>query len=112
MHQPPETNHTAVWTGTEMIIWGGESGEAPLTLAGDIIPAPTVGPDQYDERAAGTSRHTAVWTGRNDCLGRVGRQLLKHRRRYHPRRTVGPLRLRLMRPDARTITPQFGLAPR
>ena len=36
--------HTAVWTGSEMIVWGGSSTVIPfLTLAGDIIPAPTVG---------------------------------------------------------------------
>ena len=36
--------HTAVWTGSEMIVWGGArySGDC-LTPAGDTIPARTVG---------------------------------------------------------------------
>ena len=36
--------YTAVWTGSEMIVWGGQGDfGTELTLAGDIIPAPTVG---------------------------------------------------------------------
>jgi N-acetylneuraminic acid mutarotase len=61
----PRLDHTAVWTGTEMIVWGGSS--APLSLYGDggrynpstdtwtapsgsSAPSPRVG-------------HSAVWTG-------------------------------------------------
>src|SRR4029078_3986471 len=28
---PARYNHTAVWTGTEMIVWGGQSGNSPFT---------------------------------------------------------------------------------
>jgi hypothetical protein len=36
--------HTAGWTGSEMIVWGGSNGGYTIpTLAGDIIPARTVG---------------------------------------------------------------------
>src|SRR5206468_3557498 len=56
-------DHTAVWTGTEMIVWGGEYGSyrnvgGRYDPAGDswsstsLIGAPT-----------GRSRHTAIWTG-------------------------------------------------
>ena len=38
----PREFHTAIWTGTEMIVWGGKM--APfLTLVEDTIPAPIVG---------------------------------------------------------------------
>ena len=38
-------NHTAVWTGSEMIVWGGDGASVPAftTPAADTIPAPTVG---------------------------------------------------------------------
>ena len=35
--------YTAVWTGSEMIVWGGYDRPAILTPAGDTIPAPIVG---------------------------------------------------------------------
>ena len=39
-----ETYHTAVWTGTEMIVWGGEDGFSNCsTPAGDTIRERTVG---------------------------------------------------------------------
>ena len=59
------TVHTAVWTGSEMIVWGGNSGfNAILTPAGDIIPARTVGqPPAPPTRPLPEKRHTAVWTG-------------------------------------------------
>jgi hypothetical protein len=62
--------HTAVWTGTEMIIWGGE-----FTNAGDGSPLPSPTGGRYDPALdawtptalAGVpqerTRHTAVWTG-------------------------------------------------
>ena len=35
--------HTAVWTGSEMIVWGGNSDGRRPSLAENTIPAPTVG---------------------------------------------------------------------
>ena len=35
-------DHTAVWTGSQMIVWGGD-GFRFSTPAADTIPAPTVG---------------------------------------------------------------------
>ena len=59
--------HTAVWTGTSMIVWGGRDGDTPTRYTGTGA--------RYDA-AAGTwttiakngapadrARHTAVWTG-------------------------------------------------
>ena len=64
----PRANHTAVWTGTEMIIWGGESfGSSvfPLNTGGRYNPAtdswvPTsTGPNAPEPN----QNQTAVWTG-------------------------------------------------
>lgn len=56
--------HTAVWTGSKMIIWGGDDGRQALNTGGIYDPAtdtwtalPTDGaPDARSD-------HTAVWTG-------------------------------------------------
>jgi N-acetylneuraminic acid mutarotase len=56
------SNHTAVWTGTEMILWGGTRGSVPLNSGGRYDPAT----DTWSPMAnAPLSRvgHTAVWTG-------------------------------------------------
>ncbi len=59
--------HTAVWTGTEMIVWGGSSshlGDA-LNTGGRYSPST----DTWSPSSTGTDvptaryRHTAVWTG-------------------------------------------------
>ena len=56
--------HTAVWTGSEMIVWGGYSGSSYLNTGGRYDPSTdswtatslTNAPD-------GRVDHTAVWTG-------------------------------------------------
>jgi hypothetical protein len=59
------TTHSAVWTGTEMIIWGGRSGTTALSTGGRYIPssntwaATSTGANVPSAR----SNHTAVWTG-------------------------------------------------
>jgi len=57
-------DHTAVWTGSAMIIWGGTDGTAPLSNGGQYNPAT----DDWANVAtvgapAARTRHTAVWTG-------------------------------------------------
>jgi N-acetylneuraminic acid mutarotase len=56
--------HTAVWSGSAMIIWGGESGSAPLNTGG------LYDPSFNTWLAGGTSTgpversyHTSIWTG-------------------------------------------------
>jgi N-acetylneuraminic acid mutarotase len=63
---PPEArdSHTGVWTGSEMIIWGGETNNSLLNSGGRYDPAT----DTWtftNTAGAPTSRmnHTAVWTG-------------------------------------------------
>ena len=35
----PETNHTAVWTGSEMIVWGGSNGSSYFNTGGRYNPS-------------------------------------------------------------------------
>jgi N-acetylneuraminic acid mutarotase len=62
----PRANHTAIWTGTEMIVWGGQSGAGLNTWLNDgarYNPATdTWKPLSSANTPAGRSRHTAVWT--------------------------------------------------
>jgi hypothetical protein len=59
--QPGRFKHSALWTGTEMIVWGGEQGGALFnngyryTLSGSVTKIPT-GP-------VARTAHSAVWTG-------------------------------------------------
>ena len=58
------SNHTAVWTGTKMIVWGGWDGTNFLNTGAAYDPAtnnwsPIATPSNF----AGRSNHTAVWTG-------------------------------------------------
>lgn len=57
-------NQTAVWTGTEMIIWGGDANNTAFDTGGRYNPStdswtPTNTVSAPDAR----SQHTAVWTG-------------------------------------------------
>jgi N-acetylneuraminic acid mutarotase len=56
--------HTAVWTGSEMIVWGGAFQNTPLSTGGRYNPAT----DSWTATSAngapaGRWIHTAVWTG-------------------------------------------------
>jgi hypothetical protein len=60
------SNHSAIWTGTEMIVWGGiNSGGAAINSGGRYNPstdawlATSVGPSLPADRVG----HAAVWTG-------------------------------------------------
>ncbi|MBM4317772.1 MAG: hypothetical protein FJ116_09860 [Deltaproteobacteria bacterium] len=56
--------HTAVWTGTKMIIWGGHNGTAGLDSGGIYDPATDSWTAISTTNApSGRSQHTAVWTG-------------------------------------------------
>ena len=62
----PRYYHTAVWTGTEMIVWGGGTGSSGnLNTGGRYNPST----DSWVATSTGTNcpsarqRHTAVWTG-------------------------------------------------
>src|SRR5207249_3854590 len=56
--------HTAVWTGSEMIVWGGWDGSTDLDSGGRYNP----GTDSWTATTTtnaptGRYAHTAVWTG-------------------------------------------------
>ena len=59
------SQHTAVWTGSEMIVWGGRNASGALNTGSRYAPStdswvPTsMGPNVPDPRYG----HTAVWTG-------------------------------------------------
>jgi len=56
--------HTAVWTGSEMIIWGGRSNNSLLDSGGRYDPATDTWTFTNTSAApTARSRHTAVWTG-------------------------------------------------
>ncbi|MDH4163515.1 MAG: hypothetical protein OEW15_12605 [Nitrospirota bacterium] len=63
---PPSTyNASAVWTGTEMIVWGGSLNSTTTTSAGGRYnPATDLWTAASTTNApASRARHTAVWTG-------------------------------------------------
>lgn len=61
----PRFSHTAVWTGNEMIIWGGEESGNTMNTGGRYDPAlDTWTPTSIGVNVPfGRDRHTAVWTG-------------------------------------------------
>jgi len=56
--------HTAVWTGSEMIVWGGNENFAPLNTGARYNPAlDTWTPTSTTNAPSARAGHTAVWTG-------------------------------------------------
>ena len=111
----PDANggETAVWTGTEMIVWGGAANFGGGTIrdtGGLYNPATdtwrvTVSAGNLPQAR---SDHTAVWTGRESHLGRDGkgqRAQSATRRRQSIRSThrrMSPISQGLLAPQART----------
>lgn len=60
----PRQDHTAIWTGTEMLVWGGQDQSAPLGDGAAYNPA-TDSWQPLSSAGAPSPRsgHTAVWTG-------------------------------------------------
>lgn len=86
-------NHTAVWTGMEMIIWGGASGTGTLLNSGaKYIPSADNGSSNawvsITETGAPSQReyHTAVWSGTEMIIwgGNDGTNNLRSGGRYNP----------------------------
>ena len=78
-------SHTAVWTGSEMIVWGGSTGIMPsvLNTGGRYNPSSDSWTATSTTNApAARDRHTAVWTGSEMIVwGGFGMQYhYKHRR--------------------------------
>ena len=59
-----EKSPTAVWTGTEMIIWGGVFDTTGASAGGRYNPATdSWTPTSTINAPSGREDHTAVWTG-------------------------------------------------
>jgi hypothetical protein len=83
--------HTAVWTGTEMIIWGGRISAVTISYFNDggrYNPATDSWADVATDGAPdGRSGHTAVWTGTDMIIwggSGDGPGLMNTGGRYHP----------------------------
>ena len=83
--------HTAVWTGTEMIIWGGGIGGIELNTGGRYNPATDSWTElSVDGAPIARDQHIAVWTG-NEMVIWGGRYLfnglnyLRSGGRYDPK---------------------------
>jgi len=61
----PRMNHTAVWTGREMIVWGGEDGSGALVNGAKYDPFTNTWSPVTPVRAPSARLgHVAVWTGK------------------------------------------------
>jgi N-acetylneuraminic acid mutarotase len=81
-------HHTAVWTGSEMLIWGGSDGSSfQLNTGGRYDPATDTWTAITTSGApSGRENHTAVWTGSEMLVwgGQSGPGLVSTGGRYDP----------------------------
>jgi N-acetylneuraminic acid mutarotase len=83
----PRDVHTAVWTGSEMIVWGGSDGPGWLNTGGRYDPSTDSWTATSTTNApAARDLHTAVWTGSEMIVwgGDNGGPLLNTGGRYNP----------------------------
>jgi N-acetylneuraminic acid mutarotase len=60
----PRNSHTAIWTGSEMIIWGGQDNSNRFNTGGRYNPSTNTWTGVNTAGApVGRALHTAVWTG-------------------------------------------------
>jgi len=81
------SNHTAIWTGTEMIIWGGIGPLGPLNTGARYDPTTdTWRPISTTNAPSARSNHTAIWTGTEMIIwgGSDARGPLNTGARYNP----------------------------
>ena len=58
------TYHTAIWTGSQMIVWGGFVGGGDTNTGGKYNPnANSWTPTSTSNSPSARAGHTAVWTG-------------------------------------------------
>ena len=86
---PARSNHTTVWTGSEMIVWGGQGdGGRALNTGGRYNPESNswVAVNPIGAPAA-RGQHTAVWTGKEMIVwgGEVGGSAGNTGGRYNPK---------------------------
>ncbi len=78
--------HTAVWTGNEMLIWGGERFGSYLNTGGRYNPTTDMwSATSTIDSPTGRRSHTAVWTGTEMIVwGGVGNTVFDTGGRYNP----------------------------
>jgi hypothetical protein len=85
---PPRMSHTAVWSGAEMIVWGGRTDLSPGLSTGGrwVFGANAWTPTATSGAPSGRHGHTAVWTGTEMVIwgGRGGLGMLGDGRAYDP----------------------------
>ena len=82
----PRRGHTAVWTGTEMIVWGGEDGSALNTGYRYRPDSNTWSVMSISGAPSARQDHIAVWTGMHMLVwgGRMGSTIRGSGARYSP----------------------------
>ena len=85
----PRARHTAVWTGTELIVWGGypDAGGSGLNTGGRYVPATNTWTPTSTGAGVPSPRwgHTAVWTGTEMIVwGGAGGTYINTGGRYNP----------------------------
>jgi N-acetylneuraminic acid mutarotase len=105
-HSAPDgrTHHTAVWTGSEMIVWGGEAPTLGfLNTGGRYNPTTdTWMPTAIANAPSGRRFHTAVWTGTEMIVwGGGNTSFLDSGGRYNPGSDSWTATSTIGAPDAR-----------
>lgn len=62
----PRSDHTAIWTGSEMIVWGGNTAAGFTNTGGRYVPSPGAGAWKATPNTSGLLArrlHSAIWTG-------------------------------------------------
>ena len=81
---PPRYDHTAVWTGSEMIVWGGQNTGSVTNTGARYDPANDAWQPTSTQDAPSLSGHTAVWTGSEMVVWGADTSGASIGRRYHP----------------------------
>jgi len=80
-------DHTTVWTGTEMIVWGGDIGSGVIDTGGRYDPSTdTWTPTNTTGVPSARDEHTATWTGTEMIVwgGDIGSGVIDTGARYDP----------------------------
>ena len=105
------TEHTAVWTGSEMIVWGGVNGFGVFNTGGRYNPSTDTWTATSTTNApSARAGHTAVWTGSEMIVwgGADAISFFNTGGGTIPARTPGQPPAPLMRPMPESSTRQFG----
>lgn len=80
-------NHSAVWTGTEMIVWGGDNGTSYFSDGGRYTPITNTWTTMSSTNApSARSFHSATWSGNGEMViwGGTNGTVLNTGARYSP----------------------------